>query len=293
MGQRSEHDELVPAFMHLMRAIDALVADADMLSQAAVAGKLDDPGRCHQACKASIASWSKGFNATLDAVIGPLKVAAKYVDRISKGDLPPQITDRYNGDFNAIKNNLNECIASLTGLMEEIRHMSHEHDLGDIDVMIDAEQVQRRLSGGCPRDQPDGRRPHQRQEEGDGLHRRVRQRQLRRAAGEVPRQEGLHQRQHRAAALKSEEVHRRDDPHVATPHNAGDIDAVIPVEDFEGAYRTMANGVNDMVGGHISVKKKAMACIAEFGKGNFEAPLEKFPARKPSSTTPSNRCART
>ena len=35
-----------------------------------------------------------------------------------------------------------------------------------------------------------------------------------------------------------------------------------------------------MVGGHISVKKKAMACIAEFGKGNFEAPLEKFPGKK-------------
>jgi hypothetical protein len=42
-----------------------------------------------------------GVNDTLDAVIGPLNVAASYVDRISKGDLPPKITDNYNGDFNA------------------------------------------------------------------------------------------------------------------------------------------------------------------------------------------------
>ena len=35
-----------------------------------------------------------------------------------------------------------------------------------------------------------------------------------------------------------------------------------------------------MVGGHIAVKKKAMACIAEFGRGNFEAPLERFPGKK-------------
>ena len=35
-----------------------------------------------------------------------------------------------------------------------------------------------------------------------------------------------------------------------------------------------------MVSGHIAVKKKAMACLAEFGKGNFEAPLEKFPGKK-------------
>jgi methyl-accepting chemotaxis protein len=63
-------------------------------------------------------------------------------------------------------------------------------------------------------------------------------------------------------------------------HNAGDIDVVIPEDKFEGAYRVMAKGVNDMVHGHISVKKKAMACISEFSKGNLEAELEKFPGKK-------------
>jgi methyl-accepting chemotaxis protein len=33
-------------------------------------------------------------------VITPLNVSAKYVDQISKGDIPPQITDTYHGDFN-------------------------------------------------------------------------------------------------------------------------------------------------------------------------------------------------
>src|ERR1044071_9393390 len=63
-------------------------------------------------------------------------------------------------------------------------------------------------------------------------------------------------------------------------HNLGDIDVAIPLDRFEGSYRTMARGVNEMVAGHISVKKKAMACIAEFGRGNFEAPLERFPGKK-------------
>ena len=49
---------------------------------------------------------------------------------------------------------------------------------------------------------------------------------------------------------------------------------------FQGAYREMAAGVNQMVSGHIAVKKKAMACVGEFGRGNFEAPLEKFPGKK-------------
>jgi len=63
-------------------------------------------------------------------------------------------------------------------------------------------------------------------------------------------------------------------------HIAGDIDVVMPEEKFEGIYRTMAKGVNDMVQGHITVKKKAMACVAEFAKGNYDAELEKFPGKK-------------
>jgi methyl-accepting chemotaxis protein len=68
--------------------------------------------------------------------------------------------------------------------------------------------------------------------------------------------------------------------HMSREHDAGDIDVVVPEEEFAGAYRDMARGINQMVGGHISVKKKAMACIAEFGKGNFEAELEQFPGKK-------------
>jgi methyl-accepting chemotaxis protein len=63
-------------------------------------------------------------------------------------------------------------------------------------------------------------------------------------------------------------------------HNAGDIDVVMPEDKFEGIYKTMAKGVNDMVNAHITVKKKAMACISEFSKGNLEAELEKFPGKK-------------
>ena len=121
----------------MMRGIATLVADVQTLSQAAVEGKL--------ATRADASKHSgeyrkmvEGINRTLDAVVGPLSVAGEYVNRISKGDLPPQISDTYHGDFNVIKQNLNQCIAALAGLMEEIRHMSHEHDLGDIDVVIDA-----------------------------------------------------------------------------------------------------------------------------------------------------------
>ncbi len=63
-------------------------------------------------------------------------------------------------------------------------------------------------------------------------------------------------------------------------HNRGDIDVYIPADQFVGSFRTMAEGVNGMVAGHIAVKRKAMACVDEFSRGNFDAPLERFAGKK-------------
>lgn len=68
--------------------------------------------------------------------------------------------------------------------------------------------------------------------------------------------------------------------HMSAEHDKGDIDVFVPAERFKGSFATMAKGLNDMVAGHIAVKKKAMACIKEFGEGNFNATLEQFPGKK-------------
>ena len=101
-----------------MENIKLLIEDAGMLAKAAADGKLAtraDAAKHHGEYKKIV----QGVNDTLDAVIGPLNVAAEYVDRISKGDIPPKITDSYNGDFNEIKNNLNACIDTMSGLLAE------------------------------------------------------------------------------------------------------------------------------------------------------------------------------
>ncbi len=118
IGKRSENDNLIPGFIQMMEAIEALVDDAEALSRAAVQGKLAtraDAGR-HQGEYRRVID---GFNATLDAVIGPLNVSAEYVNRISRGDIPPRITDTYNGDFNEIKHSLNNCIDNIEALVSE------------------------------------------------------------------------------------------------------------------------------------------------------------------------------
>jgi methyl-accepting chemotaxis protein len=83
----------------------------------------------------------EGVNATLDAVIGPLNVAAEYVDRISKGDIPPRITDQYQGDFNEIKNNLNTCIDQIGLLVDEVGRVIDGAQQGQLDARAAADRV--------------------------------------------------------------------------------------------------------------------------------------------------------
>ena len=102
-------------------ALTNMIADANMLAKAAVDGRLDSRADATRHL-GDFRKIVEGVNATLDAVIGPLNVAAEYVDRISKGEIPAKITDKYNGDFNEIKNNLNGCIDVMNGLLSAVSY---------------------------------------------------------------------------------------------------------------------------------------------------------------------------
>jgi methyl-accepting chemotaxis protein len=68
--------------------------------------------------------------------------------------------------------------------------------------------------------------------------------------------------------------------HMSVEHDRGDIDVFVPVDKFQGSFAEMAKGLNTMVTNHIAAKKKAMACIKQFGEGNFNAPMEQLPGKK-------------
>ncbi len=99
-------------------AISGLVAEVGMLTRAAVKGRLETRGNAEK-FGGDYAKIVKGVNDTLDAVIGPLNVSAAYIDRISNGDIPEKIVTEYKGDFNKIKDNLNQCIENISGLVAE------------------------------------------------------------------------------------------------------------------------------------------------------------------------------
>lgn len=116
--------------------IKALIADADMLAQAAVNGELSvraDVSR-HQGDFRKII---QGVNDTLNAVITPLNTAASYVDSIAKGNIPVKITAAYNGDFNMLKNNLNQCIDAINALITDAGILANAAADGQLSTRAD------------------------------------------------------------------------------------------------------------------------------------------------------------
>jgi methyl-accepting chemotaxis protein len=141
MAKASKDDQIHEWLMLLKRNIQALVADANLLSKAAVEGKLATRADAtkHQGDYRKIV---EGVNQTLDSVIGPLNVAADYVDKISKGAIPPKITDTYNGDFNVIKNNLNAAIDNVNALVADAGLLSKAAVEGKLATRADATKHQ-------------------------------------------------------------------------------------------------------------------------------------------------------
>jgi methyl-accepting chemotaxis protein len=117
--------------------LNALRLESTRLTQAAIDGKLGIRGNV-TAVPLEFRNIIEGLNATLDAVIDPLNVAADYVDKISKGQLPPRITNNYNGDFNTIKNNLNQCIEAIERLVTDSQALSQSAISGRLETRADA-----------------------------------------------------------------------------------------------------------------------------------------------------------
>ncbi|HMZ01310.1 MAG TPA: MCP four helix bundle domain-containing protein, partial [Burkholderiaceae bacterium] len=206
---------------------------------------------------------------------GEPATAVEVARRVAQGDLSTEI-HLAPGDSTSLMAALKAMTDSLQGLIDEMNRMSREHDQGDIDVVIDsgrfqgsyktmAEGVNRMVAGhiavkkkamACVKafgegdfDAPLETFPGKKRFINDTVE------QLRSNVKDFIAQ-----------------MHR-----MSSEHDQGDIDVVIDSGRFQGSYKTMAEGVNAMVGGHIAVKKKAMACVKAFGEGDFDAPLETFP----------------
>jgi len=138
---QNDNSSVMYAMQQMSRSIQTLVKDNNELSVAASAGQLSKRANANKH-QGDFRKLIEGINGTLDAITQPLTVAANYVDRISKGDIPEKITQQYQGDFNNIKNNLNTCIDAINNMVAETEALENAAIHGQLSLRADVTKYQ-------------------------------------------------------------------------------------------------------------------------------------------------------
>ena len=110
---------LMSAMQRMSEAIQAMTADVEMLSKAAVEGSLGtraDAGK-HQGDFRDIV---EGVNQTLDNVVGPINDVRGVLAAMEQGDMRQTISADYRGDFDSLKQAINNTIARLSDTIAQI-----------------------------------------------------------------------------------------------------------------------------------------------------------------------------
>jgi methyl-accepting chemotaxis protein len=134
---KSEKDVASKALAKAVVSLQGLVVEASSLTEAAVSGQLSTRGNANK-FQGGYHDIVRGVNETLDALIGPLTVAANCVDGIARGEIPPPIQEDYRGDFNALKENLNQCIAAVKAVVADATMLSSSAVAGKLSARADA-----------------------------------------------------------------------------------------------------------------------------------------------------------
>jgi methyl-accepting chemotaxis protein len=131
------HDRMARSFMAAQGGMRALLDDAHALARAAVEGRLATRAEVDRHA-GDFRKIVQGMNDTLDALVGPLTVTARYVEQIGRGDIPPKITAGYEGDLATLKENLNAAIDAISALVADTCMLAEAAVAGQLGARADA-----------------------------------------------------------------------------------------------------------------------------------------------------------
>ncbi len=114
---RGDYNKIKSNINALVDTMSGLRGELGNLIQASKNGDLSIKGDVSK-FSGEWADIVKGLNDLIYGFGAPLRVISSYLAKISKGEIPPKIVNNYNGAFDQIKINLNNCIDGLGGLVE-------------------------------------------------------------------------------------------------------------------------------------------------------------------------------
>ncbi len=133
-------DEISPALKQIITSLRGLVSEANMLSKAAVDGKLATRGDASK-FNGGYKEIVQGVNDTLDAVILPVQEGAKVLEKMSAGDLTVRVTGEYRGDYQVLKNSINTVGESLDKALQDVTHAVQATASASSEISSSTEQM--------------------------------------------------------------------------------------------------------------------------------------------------------
>lgn len=124
-GKRSENDKIIPASIAMMKSINNLIDESNMISSSAANGDLSvrgNEGKFEGGYKKVIA----GLNATMEAIVRPLQDAGNTIDEMAKGNLSLYMDGDYNGEYAKIKDSLNGTINAFNLIIRDINNTAEQ-----------------------------------------------------------------------------------------------------------------------------------------------------------------------
>jgi len=205
------------------------------------------------------------------------KIAQNAID-FSNGNFDKPF-DALPGNLKFINEAIEQLRANVKAIIEDVAHMSKEHEIGNIDVCMDASQYQGAFAEMVTGiDQMVGAHVREKEEVT----------QVMRALGD-----GDFEVQIQQYPGKKAEINKNLDrlkgklkgavdsvKWVTNEHAQGNIDMSLHAHLFKGGFSELATAVNAIVAGQLELTEKALACVKAFGEGDFDAPLETFPGKK-------------
>jgi methyl-accepting chemotaxis protein len=138
---RGEFEAMKENVNRCIEAVNALVLDARRLAEAGAEGQLGLRANAERH-QGDFRKVVEGMNGTLDAVTGPLTVAAKAVAEIAAGRVPPAITASFRGEFQSLRDDVNRCIGAVNALVADVATLARGGAEGKLAVRADATRHQ-------------------------------------------------------------------------------------------------------------------------------------------------------
>ncbi|MES2013462.1 MAG: nitrate- and nitrite sensing domain-containing protein [Pseudomonadota bacterium] len=268
---------IMAAMQHMQKTLKSLIEEQNTMATDNQAGNIKasiNADKFHGAYQ----TMASNINAVIANQIQIMRKTIDCIAEFSNGNFDAPL-ERFDGQRMIV----NECIellrSNIKKVISDMQHMSNEHNLGNIDIVIDESQFKGAYATMAQGVNAMVAAHIQEKDEMITMMRALGDGDFDVQAKQYPGQKEVINKN--LDRLKAKLKGIVDSVKwVTSQHTEGNIDMTLHAHLFKGGFFELATAVNSIVMGQIELTEKSMAVVKEFGVGNFDAPLEQFPGKK-------------